>query len=277
MAFTNINDPAGVKSLLEQLRTSQAWQDTVETDHAKASATNPTHTANEPGPSTSLPSTDGEGTSTGSSVASLLSQLQSSPTWSTAQPVPSPPTRSPPVYAPTTLAYTPGANALASTTPFRLSPSRGASSAARQDVRSYTFQQALPHLAQLSDDPNFVASLSTMKQQQAQLEQRLFQERCAIRTKHEEKVKVAQSKAKIFGAGLSKHEADMMSDAYRKELNKFDTERVLVAWDSLVAKQQAALENMAVPAMFVTSSKADRERQQKVVQVLEGITGSEDT
>jgi hypothetical protein len=51
----------------------------------------------------------------------------------------------------------------------------------------------------------------------------------------------------------------MMSDAYRKELNKFDTERVLVAWDSLVAKQQAALENMAVPAMFVTSSKADRE------------------
>ena len=85
-----------------------------------------------------------------------------------------------------------------------------------------------------------------------------------------------------------------MSDAYRKELRKFDTERVLVAWDALVAKQQTSLENMAVPAMFVTDTKADREvgplkqptrdsyliilsqRQQRVIQVLEGIASSED-
>lgn len=50
-----------------------------------------------------------------------------------------------------------------------------------------------------------------------------------------------------------------MSDAYQKELHKFDSERVLVAWDGLIAKQQAALENMAVPAMFVTETKTDRE------------------
>ena len=34
-----------------------------------------------------------------------------------------------------------------------------------------------------------------MKRQQAEFEQRLFQERCAIQAKHEEKVKVAQAKS----------------------------------------------------------------------------------
>lgn len=86
-----------------------------------------------------------------------------------------------------------------------------------------------------------------------------------------------------------------MTDAYSKEMRKFDAERVLVAWDGLVAKQQAALENLWVPTMFVTSAKANREvrytfiqsgindliclmrmqRQQRVVQVLEGIAGSD--
>lgn len=67
-----------------------------------------------------------------------------------------------------------------------------------------------------------------MKQQQAGLEQLLAKERRAIRVKHDEKVKVARAKlvisssqhllctclsanyrARIFGAGLSKHEADV--------------------------------------------------------------------
>jgi hypothetical protein len=51
----------------------------------------------------------------------------------------------------------------------------------------------------------------------------------------------------------------MMSDAYRKEMNKFDAERALIAWDGLVTKQQATLENLRVPAMFVTDVKTDRE------------------
>lgn len=85
----------------------------------------------------------------------------------------------------------------------------------------------------------------------------------------------------------------MLSDAYKKELKKFDAERVLVAWDGLVAKQQTALENLQVPAMFKTDTSTDREvsdiigyvstlddvlpseqRQQRVIQVLEGIASS---
>lgn len=51
----------------------------------------------------------------------------------------------------------------------------------------------------------------------------------------------------------------MMSTSFRKELYKFDVERVLVAWDGMMAKQQMALEVLAVPGMFVSSSSSDVE------------------
>lgn len=51
----------------------------------------------------------------------------------------------------------------------------------------------------------------------------------------------------------------MMSTAFRKELQKFDVERALVAWDGMVAKQQMALEVLAVPTMFVSSGTSDME------------------
>ena len=51
----------------------------------------------------------------------------------------------------------------------------------------------------------------------------------------------------------------MILAAYQKEMERFDTDRALVAWDGLVAKQQAALENMGVPTMFVTDTLTDRE------------------
>lgn len=83
----------------------------------------------------------------------------------------------------------------------------------------------------------------------------------------------------------------MMTDACGKELKKFDTERVVIAWDALLTKQQTALEIQRVPAMFITDVKADREvsletkngtnryrserhpqRQKRIIQVLEGIS-----
>lgn len=50
----------------------------------------------------------------------------------------------------------------------------------------------------------------------------------------------------------------MMNDAYRRDLQRFDKERVLLAWDALIQRQQAALETLGVPTMFATtSSQAD--------------------
>jgi hypothetical protein len=51
----------------------------------------------------------------------------------------------------------------------------------------------------------------------------------------------------------------MLSDGFRKELGKFDTERALPAWDGLLRGQQARLEALKVPTMFVTSETGDVE------------------
>ncbi len=50
-----------------------------------------------------------------------------------------------------------------------------------------------------------------------------------------------------------------MSDNFRKELRKFDVERVLPAWDALVQGQQARLEALKIPTMFVTSETGNVE------------------
>ncbi|THH33740.1 hypothetical protein EUX98_g471 [Antrodiella citrinella] len=142
-----------------------------------------------------------------------------------------------------------------------------------QDLQSCSFQQALPHLARLAQDSHFVAAISAMKIHQTDLERRLFDERRGIQKAQQDRVKKAVTKASITGAGtLTHYEANSMADAFRRELVKFDTERALPAWDALISKQQTELESLGVPAMYLTSFTADRERQQRVVQVLAGMT-----
>ncbi|KAF8211554.1 hypothetical protein K438DRAFT_1807509 [Mycena galopus ATCC 62051] len=249
MSFTNINDPAGVKALLDRLRASQAWQSVV----------NPPPET-QPAPSSSR----SEPTPGSSSVAALLSQLNSAP-------VPAPPSTQP-------VAASSNTRPLPSPSKdyIRPPPPPPESYALAEDVRSLTFQQALPRLAQLSDDPAVVSTIQKLKQEQDTLERELWAERTGIRVKYEEKVKVAKVKATLIGAGtgLSKHEADMLIQAYERELARFDRERVLPAWDGLVTSQQATLAQLRVPTMFPTAVKGDRERQQRVIQVLEGIVGA---
>jgi hypothetical protein len=57
----------------------------------------------------------------------------------------------------------------------------------------------------------------------------------------------------------------MMNDAHRKELQKFDAERVLFAWDGLLQKQQSSLEALGVPTMFPTDLQVDREVSIEVI------------
>lgn len=136
-----------------------------------------------------------------------------------------------------------------------------------------TFQQALPRLTQLASNPEFITAVARLRDEQKELERQLWEERCEIRRKHEEKVKVARTKANMIGAELSKHEVDTFNDAFRRATQKFDTERMLLAWDALMEKQQTALEALGVPTMFRTSSKESYDKQKKVVQVLEGLIG----
>ncbi|TFY58570.1 hypothetical protein EVJ58_g6344 [Rhodofomes roseus] len=245
MNFTNINDPAGVKALLEQLRASQAWQDVVQTppenvpqpapgpsSGSTSSATTQSSSSTSDqavhsstaanlahDPSASLvhsPGSDLLADSSGHpldapspSVASLLSQLQSSST-------------PPPRHVFTPISSTSSSLPLAPAPPFHSSateasaaPTTGLpvprlSSARKDDLRNLTFQQALPHLAQLAEDPGFVDAISTMRRDQTDLERQLWDERRAILSKHEEKVKVARIKATLVGGtGLTQYEADV--------------------------------------------------------------------
>ena len=50
-----------------------------------------------------------------------------------------------------------------------------------------------------------------------------------------------------------------MTQNFEKELQRFDKDRVLPAWDGLITRQQMILEKIGVPSMFVTNEKVDRE------------------
>ncbi|EIM88149.1 uncharacterized protein STEHIDRAFT_155506 [Stereum hirsutum FP-91666 SS1] len=288
MDFTKINDPAGVQALLESLRRSQAFTDSVTGTEASSNSTSSqvsgshSHSAED----SSLASTSKEIEAVGSnpSVASLLSQLQSSTAVASAVRRPAPPPPSPPGSEgfPTTVRVHPPYASLPVITANPSPPPRASSTSSesvapirKQDARAMSFQQALPRLAQMSEDAEFVDAVNKMKEEQNKLERQLLEERQEIQRKHQEKVKLARTKASMIGAGLSKHEAEMMSTAFRKELHKFDVERALVAWDGMVAKQQMALEVLAVPTMFVGSNTSDMEKQKKVMRVLEGIVGGD--
>ncbi|KAH8118539.1 hypothetical protein DFH11DRAFT_1567865 [Phellopilus nigrolimitatus] len=256
MNFTNIN--ASVSALLDQLRASQAWADLQA--QAPESSDKQSLVSSAPEPSSST------------SVASLLSQLSSAGG-----------SRPPYVpYEPTLSSHTPSYEVSSSfdaphVPPPPPPPPIRPLEKTKQDVRKYTFQQSLPYIAQLSDDPAFIETIAKLRRDQDKLEKRLWEERQAVHMKQAERVKAAVTKANILGTGISEHDANTMRLSFEKELHQFDRDNVMPIWEGLVTRQQVALETLGVPAMFTTSATSDRERQQRVVQVLEGITGGDET
>ncbi|KAG2031534.1 hypothetical protein BDR03DRAFT_875703, partial [Suillus americanus] len=277
-------DPAGIKALLEQLRSSQAWQESIGGVDPNGVAKNTPPTSTTPPatvtPPTSIapqaalsltqpPATTNDVSKSSSSVADLLSQLNSSEHKIPSRP--SQPSSSRLTTQQTSLQLSQAASHRSTDQPPEDSVHHAFTHG--QDLRMMSFQQALPHLTQLAESADFVAAVAHLREEQKDLERQLWEERLAIHRKHENKVKVTQTKAALIGGGISQHEADMLNDAFRKELQKFDAERVLFAWDGLLQKQQSTLEGLGVPTMFPSDLRADREKQQRVVQVLEGIVG----
>jgi len=138
---SGLQDPEAVKSLLEQLRSSEAWREVA----ASASENTPCVVTRIPDihPEPVAP------TGLGGSVASLLSQLKAPTPVSPPTPAPVPPTR----YV---IPDTAKSSSQLSSQPSRrpISPVQNI-----KDNRSCTFQQALPLLAQSGDDPGLIDAL----------------------------------------------------------------------------------------------------------------------
>ncbi|KAK1224574.1 hypothetical protein PQX77_012528 [Marasmius sp. AFHP31] len=268
----SLDEAKAIQALLAQLGASQAWKDTLN-DNPTSNSEAPTSQAPDSGSSTS--------------VASLLSQLRtpqedlSRPAQQlVTQPHPQNDKRQqgPHVLGPS--------NAISIPDPYAHTPlftsndnsplenSSAGTDQRRQDTRHYTFQQSLPLLAELAARKDLVEALVSMKKSQDTLERQLLEERQSIRKKYDQRIKDASVKARLIGTGLSSHEARMLNDSYKQQLKKFDRERAISAWESLVAKQQEDLLALGVPTMFLTSNRSDRETQQKVSQVLEGLIGN---
>lgn len=283
MSSSNINDPAAVAALLEQLQASNVWQQIV-SEQAQSAAV--PVSAPEPEPAPAPADSEVSDAPSHRSVAELLAQLKTpgnaSPrVWDA--PLTRPATNNYP-FAPPPSSSLPNSSSyhasdaspdlpLASSSP---PPGPAAPSVPPLNPRSCTFQEALPLLSRLGADSVFVAAINRLRQDQDSLERKLWTDREAIQRKYADKVKVAKTQATIIGAdGLSKHDAMMLQDAYQREIRKFDKERVLSAWDALAARQQAQLEALGVPNMFVTSEPKDKERQKQIIQVLVGLVGND--
>lgn len=141
-------DPAGVKALLDNLRNSQEWRQN--SNPSSATAATPVSASSEStheGPSSSRP-TSADGSNSASpvvtsptmpTVASLLSQLKTAP-------------------AKTDSWRTPPAQHAAQVAPISEPPLPRTSRS--KNLRTSTFQQALPYIAQRSDDSKFVAAIA---------------------------------------------------------------------------------------------------------------------
>ncbi|KAJ8481581.1 hypothetical protein ONZ51_g5892 [Trametes cubensis] len=354
MSSSNINDTGAIQALLEQLRSSEAWQRAVASTNAVGGTTQndagaSTAPAPAPVPETysgsanaltrtypTAPSTQPHGSSAGleasasypttaggiaggstappgahsvppnaQSVASLLSQLQASSTFAAvAGPSPSgaaslsTPAFRRPAYAtpPAGSPEFPGPDAaLPSNTPPGKAACMGTGKPTiatatttgalaprdptqRQDLRACTFQQALPHLARLSEDEGFLKALAAngaRRQIIVHFAHTVHWGWVDVSTHARGGFRLTdESRTGGLGAaaleGTAGNPAETrregqdgthptLTDSFRAELAKFDRERILPAWDGLLTKQQAALESLGVPAMFPTTQQADRE------------------
>jgi hypothetical protein len=144
-------DPAGVKALLDKLRSSQAWQETITS--APHGSTTPASASHERERSLAAPTQ-------AASVADLLSLLHpsSSSDLSTSQTISLSPSRRPlsPAVAP------PRTNNASSGNAQKQKPSLqlDAPLLTKEELQSCSFQQALSHLARLSSNPEFRKAVS---------------------------------------------------------------------------------------------------------------------
>ncbi|CAE6439740.1 hypothetical protein ACGC1H_000821 [Rhizoctonia solani] len=156
-------------------------------------------------------------------------------------------------------------------------PTPASATSPRLDLRFMTVQQALPHIAKLTQRVEFREKVKKLQETQNQVEQSLYSTQQDVMRKHEQRVTYAKNKANIVGIPLGDKENQDLDSQLAEDMKKFHTNQVLVSWDAQRTKQQTQLESLGVPCMFVTSDPAALQRQQKVLRIiLDSLNESED-
>ncbi|KAF8314727.1 hypothetical protein DL93DRAFT_2097115 [Clavulina sp. PMI_390] len=285
MDFANIKDPAGLKALLDSLAPVLASTSAVTNEHhdepgASTAAedekneTNPLENLGDSSSSDSIQALSAAPESTVSNqVASLLSILERATTRHSNPPPPAPASSSsyilPPAPAPTApIASSSSYNPLSASAP-TFHPSLSSSTIHHApNPRNMPFHQAIPLIGKILERPGAMTALRRMKIDQNALEQRLWVGREAIIAAQQKKVDDAILQSKLTNTTFPERERDNLRTQFKKELETYDTHRVLVAWDTLLTQQQTELEKMGFPTFFPTTTPSDRARQQRVIDVL---------
>ncbi|GJJ07718.1 hypothetical protein Clacol_001923 [Clathrus columnatus] len=288
---TSSQDPAGVQALLETLRKSQAWQDLDDQKDTTPSQCPSQANVELPGNASSsvpkksvTPEVLKDTSESSPDILSLLARLQSTAeaTSSRSTSTPIPTNRhiesAYPGHATRDIpAIPPVIHRLTAPLHHEKPPKKPA--LRPKSLRNMAYGQALLVIAELASDASFHENLKKIREQQNSLEKQLWEERTRIFKGQKERIKVAEKKAAIIGVNISEKEANSLSrsqefrTSFMNEIKEFDLERVSSAWDNLITSQQRTLEELGVPGMFVTRDKIEREKQQRIIQVLEGLSG----
>ncbi|KAG9049250.1 hypothetical protein FS837_010786 [Tulasnella sp. UAMH 9824] len=263
-------DQSTLQGLLERLRSSTAYTNTLAGTHAPehsnssgSSPLPPALSSHEPQPHANLDAqTDSPGVS--SRISSLLSRLRP------------PTTQGPDVELP--VSQVPEIKTMdhASENMVLDSISDNESLGITQhvpkvDYRSLTYVESLSRVEELLRDPRAADALLELKRTQDEMEKKLWDGRKALRRKHEEKVHAAKTTARIVTGSeqLDEKEIQRLLDELKRAELEYDLKHILPAWDALVHKQQTVMESLGVPAMLPSTDPTERARQQRIIRVME--------
>ncbi|KAH8830549.1 hypothetical protein DL96DRAFT_1707366 [Flagelloscypha sp. PMI_526] len=255
----NTGEP-DLASLLESIRNSQAWKDTVQ---LPASEVDTTSRSTIPAIVTEsehdeLPPVQKTGPTPG--LQALLARLNASSLPNTS-----------PNGGETLNGYS---RASPIPTGFESLPSTGPSAPPGRPPfyrtpTSTSFSEAFSTIASKASDPAFAQAIGALKEQQNTLEQQLWKERMEIRQKFMAKIELAKKRAEIINVSITQHEAETLQSNYRMELQKFDKERVLTTWKARISLQKDVLESLGVP--LSEHGGDDPEFLIKILNLLQGF------
>ncbi|KAG8852875.1 hypothetical protein FRB91_005813 [Serendipita sp. 411] len=133
-----------------------------------------------------------------------------------------------------------------------------------------SFAEALAEVTRLVKNPTVLDHLKQIKAEQHRLERKFWETRQQILQNQDRQVRELKTKVAFTGS-LGPREIERLTLQFQKELSELERDEFLPAYDRLLSRQQATLQRMGIPWMFETDDETERNRQQQLMTVIEGL------